>query len=729
MTDTPLIKVLLVEDSRTDARLLRQSLGEIPGQNFDIVWVERIKDAIAKLRDQPFDVGLLDLSLPDSSGIETFTLIQQAVPALPIVVLTGAADESAGVEAISRGVQDYLAKGAVSARTMARIIRYAIERKKAEMALAAERDRVLRYLDVVEDILVALDTEARITLVNRRVCKVLGYEEHELIGKDWFRVCLPPGEYEQVFGVYKQIIAGDIQHFEYYENHILTKSNKERLVTWHNTLLRDDQGRVTGTLSAGTDVTEQRLSEDARRQLNTELEKRVLEAQTANSALRESRRAALNLMEDAVDARKKTEQAVADLNRLMQTFRAHSEISLATARVDDEETYLRQICDIIVSDCGYPMIWIGYAEDDAEKSIRPAAYAGFEQGYLESLKATWADVERGRGPTGTAIRTGKIGQCRDMITDPAFAPWRAEAIKRGYASSIAFPLKTVAGTFGALTMYAKEPDHFNEQEINELAELADDLAFGISAIRLRAAHAASAEELKQRAQELADTNTELEAFTYSASHDLRAPLRTMISFSTFLQEDYGAQLDDQGKDFLDRIAKGAQKMNQLIDDLLALSRITRQEMSRTDVDLSAIAASIVADLQVAEPERDVTVAIQPSLMALCDQRLMYLVLTNMLQNAWKYSRDARPAVIQFGEMERDGEMVYYVKDNGAGFDMGFAERLFKPFQRLHSEAEFEGTGIGLAIVERVIRRHGGKVWAEGVPAKGATFCFTLAKTR
>jgi light-regulated signal transduction histidine kinase (bacteriophytochrome) len=312
-----------------------------------------------------------------------------------------------------------------------------------------------------------------------------------------------------------------------------------------------------------------------------------------------------------------------------------------------------------------------------------------------------------------------------MINDPAFAPWRSEAIKRGYASSIAFPLKTVAGTFGALTMYAKEPEHFNEREIGELAELADDVAFGISAIRLRAAHSAGAEELKKRAQELADTNTELEAFTYSASHDLRAPLRAMIGFSTFLQEDYADKLDEQAIDFLDRIVKGAHKMNQLIDDLLSLSRISRQEMDRTDVDLSAVAAAIIGDLQAAEPERDVTAAVQPSLMARSDQRLMFLALTNLLQNSWKYSRGAAPAVIQFGESERNGERVFYVKDNGAGFDMGFAERLFKPFQRLHSETEFEGTGIGLAIVERVIRRHGGRIWAEGEPGKGATFCFTL----
>ena len=226
-------------------------------------------------------------------------------------------------------------------------------------------------------------------------------------------------------------------------------------------------------------------------------------------------------------------------------------------------------------------------------------------------------------------------------------------------------------------------------------------------------------------KELEQVNKELEAFSYSVSHDLRAPLRSIDGFSQALLEDYEDKLDEQGKDYLRRVRAATQRMSQLIDDLLNLSRISRTEMHYEEVNLTAIAKAIAAELQKTQPERQVEFVIGENIVAHGDSHLLRIVLDNLLRNAWKFTSKHPHAKIEFGTIQQDGRLVYYVRDNGAGFDMNYANKLFTPFQRLHKSTEFEGTGIGLATVQRIIHRHGGSVWAEGEVEKGATFYFTL----
>jgi signal transduction histidine kinase len=233
------------------------------------------------------------------------------------------------------------------------------------------------------------------------------------------------------------------------------------------------------------------------------------------------------------------------------------------------------------------------------------------------------------------------------------------------------------------------------------------------------------EELAATSAELALANKELETFSYSVSHDLRAPLRSMAGFSKALLDDWGSKLDGGGRDYLQRIQNASQQMAQLIDDLLVLSRVTRQVMQRKPVDLSALAERVAAGLRETTPERAVEFVIQPGLKAEGDERLLCLALQNLLDNAWKFTSRHETAHIEFATTQADGQQVYYVRDDGAGFDMAYADKLFVPFQRLHSREEFGGTGIGLATAERVIRRHGGRIWGEGAVDKGATFSFTL----
>jgi light-regulated signal transduction histidine kinase (bacteriophytochrome) len=233
------------------------------------------------------------------------------------------------------------------------------------------------------------------------------------------------------------------------------------------------------------------------------------------------------------------------------------------------------------------------------------------------------------------------------------------------------------------------------------------------------------ENLQGYAKNLEAANKELEAFSYSVSHDLRAPLRAIDGFSKILLEDYHDRLDAAGKDCLERVRAATLRMAQLIDDMLELSRVTRTEMRREKVDLNKIAKDVVEDLRASDPQRDVAFVVREGLEADGDPRLLRVVLGNLLGNAWKFTSKLNHATIEFGAIQLDGRPAYFVRDNGAGFDMAYAGKLFGIFQRLHAMAEFPGTGIGLATVQRIVHRHGGRVWAEGEVGKGATFYFTL----
>lgn len=237
--------------------------------------------------------------------------------------------------------------------------------------------------------------------------------------------------------------------------------------------------------------------------------------------------------------------------------------------------------------------------------------------------------------------------------------------------------------------------------------------------------AAEAELLRRENEAALAANRELEAFSYSIAHDLRAPLRGMSGFSDALLEDYGDKLDEGGRDMLQRVSTGAKRMGELIDALLALGRLSRTEPRRESVDLTQLARAVLDELRASDPKRTADVVVDDGLTVTGDPKLLRAVLENLLGNAWKFTRDRSPARIELHRTTKDGAVAYSVHDNGAGFKPEYAHRLFTPFQRLHSAAQFEGTGIGLATVDRIIRRHGGRVWADGAEEGGATFYFTL----
>lgn len=265
--------------------------------------------------------------------------------------------------------------------------------------------------------------------------------------------------------------------------------------------------------------------------------------------------------------------------------------------------------------------------------------------------------------------------------------------------------------------------HAPESSSDELGELAK--AFNHMTEQLSASYATLERRVAERTAQLEATTKELESFSYSVSHDLRAPLRAIDGFSRILLEDYGQDLTPEGRQHLDRIRSAAQRMALLIDDLLNLSRLTRAHLRHEPLDLTALAQDIASELRRAEPGRSVEFIIADGLRAEGDPSLMRAALQNLLGNAWKFSGRRERARVEVGSEDKNGERIYFVRDNGAGFDMSYADKLFGAFQRLHGMTDFPGTGVGLATVQRIIHRHGGRIWADAQVEKGATFYFTL----
>ncbi|MEO5378257.1 MAG: GAF domain-containing sensor histidine kinase [Magnetococcus sp. DMHC-6] len=409
----------------------------------------------------------------------------------------------------------------------------------------------------------------------------------------------------------------------------------------------------------------------------------------------------------------------------------------AIIRSTHKTELIQKICHIIVEQTGYRMVWMGVADHGPEKKVIPIQQCGFDEGYLESIQVTWDNSETGLGPTGTAIRTKKTIACRNILEDPNYQPWRNRALERGYRSSIAIPLQNPHGLLGALNIYAEEADAFDTEEIAMLETLANDLAYGLYFLEVIEQKNKAEQKLKslnknlkkivrERTHDLRNTNHELESFAHTVSHDLRAPLRHISGFLNILLDNHLQSLDTQGLSLIKIILKSVDDMNARIEGLIRLARFNRSPPRRAPIDFTALCHNSIAKLNADHKKRPILhINIAEGMQLQAEERLIQTLMDNLIENAWKFSAHQTNPKIEIGSLSNNGETIYFVKDNGIGFDMRLAKKLFQPFQRLHPSLNIPGEGIGLATVKKIVRLHNGRIWTESKPNTGTTFWFTL----
>lgn len=580
------------------------------------------------------------------------------------------------------------------------------ERKRAGDVLAEERNLLRTLIDNMPDCIFVKDVESRFVLNNLAHLRVLGAAtQEEVAGKTDFDV-FPEELAVQYHADEQEVVQTGRPLISREEPFIERTTDVSGWLSTTKVPLRDNEGKTVGLVGISRDITEHKRTEEELRRHREHLEERVGERTAELTKANEKLRREIAERERAEEAVARQGELLAAINRVFRealTCETDHEVARTCLNVAEELTdsqfgFIGEVNengrfdDIALSDPGWDACRI--PKTDAARLIK--------------------DMEI-RGIWGKVIRDEQAL----IVNDPASHP-DSVGTPEGHpplTCLLGVPLKRGVRTTGVIAL-ANSPSGYS---------LADQQAVEALAVAFVEALASKRTEqaLLQYADELAALNKELEAFSYSVSHDLRAPLRAMDGFSQALLEDHTDQLDAEAKDYLDRIRAASQHMGRLTDDLLNLSRVARGEMEREAVDLSAIAEAIAQGLQQTEPERQVEFVIQKGLAASGDERLLSVGLQHLLENAWKFTGKEARATIEFGATQIEGELAYFVRDGGVGFDMAYSDKLFGAFQRLHSTEEFPGTGIGLATVQRVVHRHGGRVWAEGAVGQGATLYFTL----
>ncbi|MBN1148869.1 MAG: GAF domain-containing protein [Anaerolineales bacterium] len=402
------------------------------------------------------------------------------------------------------------------------------------------------------------------------------------------------------------------------------------------------------------------------------------------------------------------------LDRRAEALQAAIQVARDATSILDLPSLLDQVAALVARRFAYPFTAFYLAADPDQKlALRSTfpAKASSQPAAIGELVAAAAASGQPQLRAGSYLET--------QSTNPTATDTIAQ---------LALPMRARERVIGVLEVHAAGAQVFGDEESKVLSLLADQIALAISNAQLfeSAQDREVLEELvRQRTAQLEAANIELESFSYSVSHDLRAPLRAIDGFSAAIIEDYAQVLPAEAQGYLQRVRRSAQNMASLIDGLLRLSRLTRAAMIIETVDLSALVLEITRGLQSANPERQAEFRIQPGLEAQGDASLLQLLMQNLLENAWKFTSQRPQALIEFGVEQVEGQRAFYVRDNGVGFDMAYAEKLFGPFQRLHRADEFPGSGIGLATVRRIVQRHGGRIWAVGAVDQGATFYFSL----
>ena len=424
--------------------------------------------------------------------------------------------------------------------------------------------------------------------------------------------------------------------------------------------------------------------------------------------------------------RKQSEDSLARLNRTLQTL---YQCNQALVRASDEYELLQTVCRILVEVGRVRMAWVGYRELDAAKTIRPVAQAGYDDGYVENVKAIWADAERGHGPTGTAIRTGKPSWTQNIQTDSSIAPWRTEALKRGYGSNISLPLMSDGATFGALTLYDQQPNAFNERTVEQFTELADNLAYGVIALRTRAERSRAEHALREAQAELAHVTRVMTMGELAASiaHEINQPLAAVVTNANACSRWLANPIPnlDEARDAISRIVRDGNRASDVIGRIRALVKKSATEQAHLDINEVIQEVLGLIQTEIRKNEVVLRMKLAPDLPRILGDRVqLQQVILNLMMNGIEamsaVTDRSRDLLIRSCRYESD-KVLIAVQDSGTGLETESLDHLFTAF----FTTKPKGMGMGLAISRSIIEAHGGKLWASPNDGPGATFQFTL----
>jgi PAS domain S-box-containing protein len=630
------------------------------------------------------------------------------------------------------------------------------------------------------DVVMVTGPDGTIRYLSQSVARVLGYTPEEMLGTNTANY-VHPDDIERARGELELLLSKPGVHPAAVETRVRHKDGSWRHLEGMATNLLDDPA-VEGLVFNQRDVTDRVRAEEEVRRLNRELEERVAERtallEAAWDELKESEQrfratfeqAAVGVAHVGLDGRwlrvndklceifgyAQGEMMGLTLQDLAYPEDHDADLDLARrvlageigsyslekrySRKDGSLIWANLAVSLVRDSSGDPDYFIGAIEDVTERRRAQEALSQSEERYRAVVEQSSEGLYLVDGETRRILETNPALQ--RLLGYTATELQRME-LHEIVAHERADVDANIERTLREGTRFIRERKYLRKDgSVVEVEIAASAIDYGGKRVicaavrditeRKRAEEAMRRfnEELENRVRrrtaQLRAANEELEALSSSVSHDLKAPLRAMTGFGRILLEDYGDGLDEAGRDYLRRMQEAGQRMGVMIDDLLDLSRLARREMRHEEVDLSALAGDVAEDLRRVDPQRRARFAVAEGISVAGDAGLLRVVLENLLENAWKFTSREPEALIEFGAVEREEGPAYYVRDNGVGFDQAYAEGIFDPFQRLHGEDEFGGTGVGLATVARIVRRHGGSLWAEGEVGRGATFFFTLS---
>lgn len=635
--------------------------------------------------------------------------------------------------------------------------------REREDALRESERRFSDMLSKVDLISMTLDRKARITFCNDYLLRLTGWSLEEVLGSNWFEKFIPPDDHKLKHTFSAMLL--DHPDAWHYENMILTRKGERRTIRWNNTVLRSPSGEAIGTASIGEDITERRLAEEKLRENNSLLRIAAEKARLGgwNVDLKENRSywsdevASIHemppgfapLVEDGIsfyapEWHDRISRVFKDCARKGIPYDEEMEIITSTGK----RIWVRTIGEAVRDEKGKIVKVQGALQDITERKAEEEKIREKDLQFRK-LSANVPDLifQFTRKPDGTyfvpvaseGIRNIFGCSPEDVLND--FAPI-ARVI---YPEDMERVISDIEYSAENLTYFTCEfrvqipgrpvqwifsrssPERLPDGSVTWYGFNADITYRKLADEAIRDLNSELEKRVIERTAQLEAANKELEAFSYSVSHDLRAPLRHINGFAEILTQQYSGELTEEARRHLNTIVGSAQRMGALIDDLLSFSRTGRAELRKSSFKMNQVVNDALSQITPSIKNRKIDWDISPLPVIHGDYNLLRLVWINLLDNAVKYTKDKKKAVIRVGYKDLDNEYVFHVKDNGVGFDMKYARKLFGVFQRLHSSSEFEGTGIGLANVQRIILRHEGRTWAEATPDKGATFYFSIPK--